>query len=234
MSYKEGYIIENVALGKLPKLLGERKAEDTDNEAYVTDGRQINEWKVLREHVTEGNAAFVLDLGAKYNIAGVAIAGVNSNYYDRKQLIGGSNDGTKMIMSDTKNYVTGQIPTVDWNQIISSFYDYGATEAVRYIYAGTNAGCLGCRELYVWAYIEKSAPEMHFVNTADEVKVESRNAEGKALILAWYDSSTNRMIGAVTSQTGTVKTAKNTDYKYKAFLWDSLSGLKPLLEAIEY
>ena len=234
VSYKEGYIIENVALGKLPKLLGERKAEDTDNEAYVTDGRQIKEWKVLREHVTEGNAAFVLDLGAKYNIAGVAIAGVNSSYYDRRQLIGGSNDGTKTIMSDTTNYVTGLTLTVDWNQIISSFYDYGKTEAVRYIYAGSDTTCLGCRELYVWAYIEKSAPEMHFVNTADEVKVESRNAEGKTLILAWYDSSTNEMIGAVTSQTGTVKTAKNTDYKYKAFLWDSLSGLKPSLEAIEY
>ena len=35
---------------------------DGDKAEYVTDGRQFNEWKVLREKVIPGNAAFKIDL----------------------------------------------------------------------------------------------------------------------------------------------------------------------------
>ena len=152
VSYKEGYIIENVALGKTVTELGTGKVSG-DMAEYVTDGRQINEWKVLRENVTAGNAAFQIDLGRQYNIAGVAIAGVNDDWYDRSQIVGGSNAADKTAMNDVTAYIKSDINKINWNQVKAKFYDYGATDAVRYIYAGSSTTCLGCRELYAWAYV---------------------------------------------------------------------------------
>lgn len=153
VSYKEGYIIENVALGKPVTELGTSKV-DGDKAEYVIDGRQINEWKVLRENVTAGNAGFSVNLGRKYSIAGVAIAGVNNGWYDRYQIVGGSNAADKKLMSETNAYIVSTIHTIDWNQVKAKFFDYGKTEAVQYIYAGSSTTCVGCRELYVWAYIQ--------------------------------------------------------------------------------
>ncbi len=153
VSYKEGYIIENVAFGKTVTELGTGKV-DGDVAEYVTDGRQINEWKVLRENVTAGNAALSINLGRQYNIAGIAIAGVNNGWYDRYQIVGGSNAAGKTAMSDVTTYINSDINTIAWNQVKAKFYDYGKTDAVQYIYAGSSTTCLGCRELYAWAYIQ--------------------------------------------------------------------------------
>ena len=154
VSYKEGYIIENVALGKPVTVLGTSIADAADKPEYVTDGRQGNEWKVLRENVTAGNAAFSINLGRQYNIAGVAIAGVNNAWYDCRQIVGGSNAADKTAMNDVTAYIKSDDNKITWNQVKAKFYDYGATDAVQYIYAGSSTTCVGCRELYVWAYIQ--------------------------------------------------------------------------------
>lgn len=153
VSYKEGYIIENVALGKPVTELGTGKVSG-DMAEYVTDGRQFNEWKVLRENVTAGNAAFSINLGRQYNIAGVAIAGVNNQWYDCCQIVGGSNAADETVMNNVTSYIKSDDSQINWNQVKAKFYDYGATAVVQYIYAGSNRTCLGCRELYVWAYIQ--------------------------------------------------------------------------------
>ncbi len=153
VSYIEGYSIKNVALDRDVTELGNGAAAPGDKPEYATDGRQFNEWKVLRENVTAGNAAIKIDLEKSYKIAGVAIAGVNTGWYDRYQFIGGSDNGDITSGADMTNLVKGTINLCNWNQIVSAFFDYDDALRFRYIYAGSNTSCLACRELYVWAYI---------------------------------------------------------------------------------
>lgn len=171
VSYIEGYMIDNVALKREVTELGKGVAASGDKAEYVTDGRQFNEWKVLRENVNAGDAAFKIDLEKSYKIAGVAIAGVNGGWYDRYQFIGGSDNGDKQSGADITKLVTGTINTAKWNEIVSAFFDYDEASRFRYMYAGSNTTCLGCREFYAWVYIpylvDSTIPEKGAQNVAN-------------------------------------------------------------------
>ena len=139
VSYKEGYVIENVALGKTVTELG-IGVESGDKAENITDGKQNNDWNVFREKVsTAGDAAFKIDLGRKYDIAGVAVGGgvgisldpqVNTALWlSRYHLVGGSNEADIIKMSDvTTMYVQSGNTWMTYDQVRAKFYDYGKTE----------------------------------------------------------------------------------------------------------
>lgn len=221
VSYKAGYAIENVALGKSVTGLGTSKI-DGDEFEYVTDGRQFNEWRVLREKVIPGNAAFKVDLEKQYDIAGIAIAGVNNQHYDRNQIIGGSNSGDKTVMSDVSTYIKADINTIDWNQVKARFYDYGKTEPVQYIYAGSSQEWLACRELYVWAYVQSGELNnvIKTMQPANETK-NITNVTNTALNNFVYTEdcitvnfADNTDMSTVTNETLTLSQKKEPNIKY--------------------
>lgn len=134
ISYKEGYIIENVALGKTVTELG-TGVEGTDKAEYITDGKQDNNWDVLREKVsTEGDVEFKINRGRKCDIAGVAVAGgigtslahgVNSALWlNRYHLVGGSNNPDITKMSDVGEYYVRSGNTwMMYNQVRAKFFE---------------------------------------------------------------------------------------------------------------
>lgn len=176
VSYIEGYTIDNVALEREVMELGNGVSDSADKPEYATDGRQFDEWKVFRENVAAGNAAFKIDLEKSYKIAGVAVAGVNGGWYDRYQFIGGSDNGDITSGADMTKLVTGTINTAKWNEIVSAFFDYDEASRFRYMYAGSNTTCLACREFYVWAYIPDLVDSTIPVNGAQNVANVGNNA----------------------------------------------------------
>ena len=162
-------------------------------------------------------------------------SGVDNDYYTRLTKHGVSKTKTTS-MSDVT--VCMDLQYYFGAKSATRFFAVDNAPTGRYVYGApkddTTEPYMLLSELYVWAYMDDSVPEMHFVDNSDStIKVEANGADGKMLILAWY-SEENKMVGITISQSGTVSSEKNTIFKYKAFLWDSTTELTPLIPAIEY
>ncbi len=257
IAYKEGNYIEDVTVGKNIRALnglpydGEGGSFWTlpQNATDRNTSTKIRMSHVVKETTSDGKKiydtdkpTYMLDLGAEYKIAGIAVSsrntedsGVDNDYYTRLTKHGVSKTKTTS-MSDVT--VCMDLQYYFGAKSATRFFAVDNAPTGRYVYGAprddTTEPYMLLSELYVWAYMDDSVPEMHFVDNSDStIKVEANGSDGKMLILAWY-SEENKMVGFTISQSGTVSSEKNTTFKYKAFLWDSTTELTPLIPAIEY
>lgn len=244
LAYRDGSIIRNVASGKNVIAsnddITDRLAQPVDqNWCYVTDNG-------IAQGVTRKN--ILIDLGNEYDVDAFGIDGPSWYWHIQNRDIYMS-DKFEGIKSEANRVHKGG--NESFNCMIHPRRTLGNTKKVRYVLLINKSGSgETLNEFSVYAYVPKNPAgnikDAYFkrilepVDTGHGIKnlhfyVEGDIADGTTLIIAGYD-------GNALSETKMTQTGKNISIpieyaqngNVKAFVWNGMSEIKPLLAPAEF
>lgn len=245
VAYKAGKYIIDVAAGKGVYMPYGASNGTTPYEGnwtgMFTDGNSRTNLSVKKPIVTENTCdntkpALKLDLGAAYDIVGVAQVGRDSGHHEtRYQKIVLSNEADLTTYDNITGYATTPgTNTVENTQVMSKFDEN--TQNAQYVYVGGNYGtyvAVTFSDISVYAYVDATAPTMYVANSADGgIKAGTYYTGSASVILGKYNES--GLDSVVISDTDkTAEIARTSGFTYKAFLWESLTSIKALTNAVD-
>ena len=118
--------------------------------------------------------------------------------------------------------------------------DLGEIMLFRYIRVTTECDVIGITEVKVEGYelfenisiaIETS-PEIYFTKDATTITAKVINGGDNCLIIAAYEK--DGQLAAVQTGAGFASLPLKDGYNYKAFLWESLTNAKPIIDSVDY
>ena len=189
-----------------------------------------------------------IDLGAVRGIDKIRIlpfrgtnADESADWYFRSGLkIYGSNNsgfegGGKLLYDQGEYSIQNYAPPDKWLET-----DLSEITLFRYIRIVSSNDVIGITEVQVEGYelfediaiANETAPEIYFTTDGTTITAKAVNGGDNILILAAYES--NGRMADVQAAVGKATLPINSNYTYKAFLWNSLTELKPEAEPVIY
>ena len=198
---------------------------------------------------------FRYDLGKTYDIAGVAIQNGNKFCF-RIVSLGGSNSENIENYTDATEYLKTGDYSNDAKTFVYSFFDKNEGNAARYIYGGhgkTNVTEVHIAELKVFAYVDEGEDPFAFTINGNlganrvTASVDRTKYPNGTVIVALYKDGVlvNTSVTENAAETGMIYVsgalANGADwtsfptsdghYQVKAYLWDSIEGMKALADS---
>ena len=230
--YVAGKVIKNVAAGKTATI----KDAAVSTESF-TDNNVLG-----KEEVSSTNP-MIIDLGNSYNIVGSEMTVAEDSWHLQGAAIYVSDNADFSLENDTIN---GTIPFV-------YPYNNGTTaitaETGRYVYIvptrvhPTNGTIVSVYpgEVMLFAYIGEDEVDAYLTSdvtytdetnttTVKTIKANADNLGSNEVILAEYNN--DKLIRVLTGSNAEMPYVAGN--AYKAFVWNSLAGMKPVGESVEY
>lgn len=248
LEYKNGKKIVDVASGKgvyMPNgdsnwtgLLTDSSADTSvraKNTVLSTNTDESGKTVTTYDH---SKPALKLDLGAQYDIAGMTVTGIgdSGHYSTRYQRFITSNDSSLNKIDDVSEYLkTPGTSMVSKTQALTSFPEN--TVNARYIYIGNtnNYEQIGISDIHVYAYVDADAANLYTANSANGgIRAGSYYKGDNKIIIGKYTSDGALVKATASDSNGIAEVDNESEYGYRIFMWDSLSGMKPLTDDIKY